>query len=388
MAKLGNPQESLKVIHVAGTNGKGSTCAFLQHILMAADFKVGVFTSPHLHRYNERIVIGSKPISDSDFARWLYIVAKAADKRPSFFEILTCMAFAYFAEKSVDIAIIETGIGGRLDSTNVTKRSLLSVITAPGYDHQELLGETLSEIASEDAGIIKEDCPVAVYPTSVLPVIESIAKDKNAFLYYIGDCAEITDKSFSLNGTEFSVKTAYFSYQSLRIRLLGEHQVHNAVHALLCAKALNIADEAAIRKGLARCRWPGRFELMSQEPYVILDGAHNVDGARIFTEALIHYFTGRHIVLVVGISKHKDYRNILFYLQAAADTVVCTCARFKAMPAEDLAACVKKPVIIEKDCNKALRLAVKLAGPEGVVAVAGSLYLVGDLYKARCVNSD
>ena len=386
LANMGNPQDKLSVIHVAGTNGKGSTCAFLQYILMAAGYKVGVFTSPHLKRHNERMTIDLQPVSDSDFARLIACVAAVTDKinikTPSFFEILTCAAYGYFAECCVDIAIIETGIGGRLDSTNVIECPLLSVITAGGYDHQELLGQSLRQIALEDAGIIKENCPVAVYPTTVLPVFTEAAKAKNSTLYYIGEDVEITNQNFGLNGTEFSVKTAYFSYQSLNIRLLGAHQVQNAIHVLLCMKALKIADESAIRRGLSECRWPGRFELISQNPYVILDGAHNVDGAKIFSQALERYFPNKRIIMLVGISEHKDYRNILQHMTQAADTVICTCASFKAMPADKLAACVKKSVLVEEDCKEALKLAIRLAGSDGVVAVAGSLYLVGDLRTA------
>ena len=387
LASKNNPQEKLSVIHVAGTNGKGSTCAFLQHILIAAGYKVGAFTSPHLHRYNERMTIGGgassdlRFISDDDFARLVTDVAIASKKvgDPSFFEILTCAAFMFFAEEAVDIAVIETGIGGRLDSTNVIERPLLSVITAGGYDHQELLGDSLNEIAAEDAGIIKENCPVAVYPREELPVFQEVAHAKNSPLYYLGEDVEISDCDFSLEGTEFSVKTAYFSYQSLSILLLGAHQVQNAILAMLCAKVCKLADEPAVRRGLLSCTWPGRFELVSQRPYIVLDGAHNVDGARIFSEALKFYFPNSFIVLLVGISKHKDHQSILQYMTSEADTVICTCSEFKAMPANKLAACIKKPTLIEENNKKAFELAIKTAGKEGVVAVAGSLYLIGDI---------
>ena len=383
LANMYNPQSKLSVIHVAGTNGKGSTCALLQHILMAAGYKVGAFTSPHLHRYNERMTINAQPISDTDFAYWLSTVANEAENRPSFFEILTCMAFGYFAHEAVDIAIIETGIGGRLDSTNVIERPLLSVITAPGFDHQELLGDTLEEIAAEDGGIIKEGCPVAVYPTQVMPVIRGIAEAANAPLYHIGNDAEVSGVRYGLKGTEFSVSCAYFSYQSLSIQLLGEHQIYNAIHSLLCAKALGITDENILRRGLAQCRWPGRFEMIGEN--IVIDGAHNEDGARIFKEAIKRYFEGRKIVLVVGISRHKDVRKILSHMTEAADTVICTCARFKAMPATELAGFIEdKSVLIEEDCFAAVRLAERLAGSGGVVAVSGSLYLIGDVRSVYC----
>jgi len=391
LSNMGTPQEKLRIIHVAGTNGKGSTCAFLQHILIAAGFKVGIFTSPHLHRYNERIVINNQPISDEDFARLLTAVVTSSDKRLSFFEILTCMAYSCFAEEAVDVAIIETGIGGRLDSTNVIKNPLLSVITAPGYDHQELLGETLSQIASEDAGIIKEGCPVAVYPTPVLSIFKEIAAKKSSPLYYIGENIELTDLAYHMDKTDFSIKTAYFSYQSLSIRLLGKHQIQNAIHALLCVEALRqchnmLISHEEVRQGLAQCQWSGRFELVCQPPkgpYIILDGAHNVDGARTFRESLKLYFPERCIVLLIGVSQHKDYKNILQQMLSAADAVICTCSNFKALPAEILAAYIKEqtdiPIWIIPNWDDALKKAVEAAGPEGVVAAAGSLYLIGDI---------
>ncbi|MCL2399420.1 MAG: bifunctional folylpolyglutamate synthase/dihydrofolate synthase [Defluviitaleaceae bacterium] len=403
LSALNNPQDKCLIIHVAGTNGKGSTCAFLQHILMAAGFKIGLFTSPHLQRYNERITINSKPISDANFAGQLMIVAETATNNGlnpmSFFEILTCMAYNYFAESDVDIAIIETGIGGRLDATNAVNNPLLSVITAPGYDHQEILGDTLSQIASEDAGIVKENCPVALYQTSELSVFKSIAMEKRSPLYYIGDNVEISDLDYGLSGTNFSVKTAYFSYQSLNIRLLGEHQLHNAILSLLCIEALRECHKmtitnCAVLQGLAQCQWHGRFQLISSKPYIVLDGAHNEDGARIFKEALIRYFSDRYIVLVVGISHHKDYKKILHHLLSAADAVICTCASFKAMEATTLTDHVQAyiqaqkkhndqvdiPILTVSDCHEALKIAVEMAGSEGVAAVAGSLYLIGDIY--------
>lgn len=396
LASMGNPHKGLKIIHVSGTNGKGSTCSFLQHILIAAGFKVGTFTSPHLKQYNERISINGIPISDANFARLMTQVSQISkDAQLSFFEILTCMAYLFFAQQKVDVAIIETGIGGRLDATNVIDEALLSVITAPGYDHQEILGETLAEIALEDAGIIKNNCPVAVYPTPVICDIQKIALAKNAPLYYTGEDVEIKNISFSLNNTTFCVRTAYFYYQSLSIQLLGKHQVKNAVHALLCVEALRknhklAINEDAVRNGLANCKWQARFEIVSHNPYIVIDGAHNVDGARIFNEALKLYFSHKKIVLVVGISNNKDYKSILQNMMADTngiiDTVICTCTSFRSIPAQILADCVKKDimevdtgkVIVEEDCRLAVKRAIKVAKTDGVTAVAGSLYLVGE----------
>ena len=401
MAVMGNPHLKIPVIHVAGTNGKGSTCAYLQHILTAAGYKVGTFTSPHLNKYNERMTINNEPISDKDFAEQVGLVDSAIKKsgigRMSFFEILTCMAYNYFYSCKVDIAIMETGIGGRLDSTNIIEKPLLSVITAPGYDHQELLGETLAEITTEDAGIIKEGCPVAVYPNSEISVITNVAKERNAALYYIGANADIYDVEYGLEATYFSVNSPYFSYEALKIGLLGEHQLHNAVNALLCIEALKrdrgiAVSDGALRKGLGDCKWPGRFEPVSDKPVIILDGAHNEDGAIVFSKALRRYFSDKNIVLVLGISYHKDRDVILKNILTEADTVICTCSDFKATPAEELSSAVAKhttvPVLTEPDCRKALTKAVELAEAErkSIVAVAGSLYLAGELRQAVLVD--
>jgi dihydrofolate synthase/folylpolyglutamate synthase len=343
------------------------------------------------------MTVNNEPISDEDFAEQLGLVDLAIKKsgveRMSFFEILTCMAYNYFCSCKVDIAIMETGIGGRLDATNIIDKPLLSVITAPGYDHQELLGETLGEITTEDAGIIKEGCPVAAYPNPEVSVISNIAKERNAALYYIGENAEIYDIEYRFEATYFSVNSPCFSYKALEIGLLGEHQLHNAVNVLLCIEALKrdrgiIISDEALRKGLSDCRWPGRFEPVSAKPVIILDGAHNEDGAVVFSKALRRYFSDKKIVLVLGISYHKDRDVILKNILTEADIVICTCSSFKATPAAELSAAAMGhttvPVLTEPDCRKALAKAIELAGEEGktIVAAAGSLYLVGELRQA------
>ncbi|MCL1988570.1 MAG: bifunctional folylpolyglutamate synthase/dihydrofolate synthase [Firmicutes bacterium] len=388
---LGNPQDKFAVIHVAGTNGKGSTCAFLSYILTNAGYKTGLFTSPHLAKYNERIKINNIPILDADFAK---ILTQITQIQPimSFFENLTCMAYTYFAEQSVDIAIIETGIGGRLDSTNAVNSPILSVITAPGYDHTEILGETLAQLAFEDAGIIKNNCPVAVYPTSELATFSQIAAEKHAPLYYLENIA-ISDVTYKLDSTTFSVETPLFSYGALQIKLLGEHQIQNAIHAVLCTEILrknklNIS-ETAMRQGLLNCEWAGRFEIVtSQTPQILLDGAHNEDGARVFKQALNLYFTKltkRRIVLVVAISQKKDYTAILEHMLETADIAIFTCSSFKAIAAQQLADFAKTitniPVFAEPNAVFALQKAKQLANTDGIVAIAGSLYLIGDIRK-------
>ncbi|MCL1997829.1 MAG: bifunctional folylpolyglutamate synthase/dihydrofolate synthase [Turicibacter sp.] len=386
--RVGNPHSKLKVIHVAGTNGKGSTCTILKYILMEAGYSVGCFTSPHLERYNERIAINLADISDEDFIATIAEIAAAADFCGvclSFFEILTCMAYLHFANNAVDIAIMEIGIGGRLDATNVIENPILSVITAPGYDHTEILGETLEQIATEDAGIIKQNCPVAVYPSPVFDVIERIANAKNAPFYYIGDKLELKDTVFTLENTRFSVNCEYFSYTDLKISLLGKHQVNNAIHALLCAEVLSKSltiKESHIISGLAKVRWPGRFEVF-QSPLVVLDGAHNEDGAAVFKEAIGTYFKDYKIVIVLAITQSKDCHTILEKMVSVADTIIVTDSGFRGIPINELTEIAKRytdiPILSEKNPVLALKKATEIAGAKGAVTITGSLYLVGKL---------
>ena len=399
LRQLGNPQNAFAVIHVAGTNGKGSVCAFLNYILIAAGYKTGLFTSPHIAKYNERIKINNNLISDTDFADALAQITQYSTDM-SFFENLTCMAYSYFASQNVDIAIIEIGIGGRLDSTNVVDNPILSVITAPGYDHTELLGNTLTQLALEDAGIIKNNCPVAVYPTPSLATFTAVAAAKQAPLYYLGDTAKITDVSYTINNTIFSVDTPYFSYKALQIQLLGEHQIQNAIHALLCTEVLrkqklNIPNKA-VQDGLLNCKWQGRFELFRQKPTIVLDGAHNEDGAKVFRQAMSLYFAQHSpIVLIVAISQKKDYAAILQHMlhnNPIISHVICTCSSFKPMAAQELAIFVQSQtqatIHVQPNCRIALQKAQQLANPNGIVAVAGSLYLIGDLRETIVNNQN
>lgn len=392
---IGSPHEHVPVIHVAGTNGKGSTCAFLSAVLQAAGYTVGVFTSPHLMRFNERIAINNVLITDDDWADELTKVVSAVDtldiKKPNFFEILTIMAFSYFTRCGVDFAIMETGLGGRLDPTNVVIKPVLCVITAIGYDHMDILGGDLQQIASEKAGIIKQGCPVALYPAEMLSVFENTARQKNALLFYAGRDMHISDTVYTLNHTRFSVKTAYFEYQALTITMLGQNQVANAVLTLTGVHALRqagyIVDDEAVRNGLSCAQWPCRFEVWPGAPTVVLDGAHNIDGAACFRQSLDRYFPRTNIILVAGMLKTKDYRNIMPLLSERCGHIICTQPSSpNALPADLLANCLESVqgkssdnVTIAPCAEKAFRLALETAGAGDVVAVAGSLYLVGGL---------
>jgi dihydrofolate synthase/folylpolyglutamate synthase len=401
LERLGNPHEKLKIIHVAGTNGKGSVCAMTASILRKAGYTTGVFSSPHLITFNERFSINGQLISDGDFAEEMGLVKEISaevfgneEDSLSFFEILTFMAFHYFYINKVDYAIIETGIGGRQDVTNIIPQPLVSVITSIGYDHMNVLGDTLEAIAQEKAGIIKANRPAVMYLTSnrVYNTIKPIAEALNSKLYCASCELDILKKD--LHETVFSVDCELFSYNSIKIGLIGDYQIQNAICALLCVEALRDAGvalaESHVREGLAAARWPGRLEVAQDNTLVILDGAHNVDGAEAFRGFARNMLRGRRIIMVIGILKSKAYEAMIDIMTETADTVIFTQAiSGLSTPAEILAQCVSRSdveVVIEPDYAKAYEKAVELAasgaaGASGAVFIGGSLYLIGDIRK-------
>lgn len=422
-----SPQEELKVIHVAGTNGKGSTCAMLTAILMESGYKVGTFTSPHLVRFNERFTINGECIDDNEFASLVDRVNQACDKyfsshndfcddscggfkdnsnggfrddsgegfrsdshinrQLSFFEILTIMAFIYFKEAGVDFAVIETGMGGRLDSTNIITTPVLSVITHIGLDHMNILGSTLTSIAGEKAGIIKKNCPSVLYlnEEEVYNVIKNAAVISGSKLYY-DKSLEIDISQVGLDGTCFSVKSDYFSYDDISLSLFGKYQVKNAVGALLAVRALNDAgvliNTDAVKDALRKIKWPGRMEIMGTDPLILLDGAHNIDGAVAFDETM-SFFLDKRIILVAGMLREKKYQGIMErFVRYASVIIVTSPESSRALEAAELALDVtdmSKEVIVIDNCYEAMDKAVLMASKDDVICVTGSLYLVGAL---------
>jgi dihydrofolate synthase/folylpolyglutamate synthase len=382
---LGNPQDKLNVIHIAGTNGKGSVCALLDAVLRAAGVKTGLFTSPHLSRVNERFRLNGEEITDEAFADFCGGVKAVSEKlgvRFSYFQILTLMCFSCFKEAGADALILETGIGGRLDCTNVIKSPLLSVITRIGLDHTAILGDNIEKIAFEKAGIIKERRPAAVSAQrkEAVAVISSAAREKNARLY--------AAPRHSLVSGGLSGQTVRFDgFGEFFINLPGGFQAENAACALAALTALseNGTDvpAAAVRAGFAEARWPGRFEVIRQNPLIILDGAHNPDGAEALAVAVSAHLPGKRLTLVLGILSAKDCRAVLAPLLPLAESVVFTRPKNGARAAapEALLSCVPGGcrAFAEDDFRAAARLAESLAGPEGAVVCAGSLYLIGDM---------
>ncbi|OGB88822.1 hypothetical protein A2625_02115 [candidate division WOR-1 bacterium RIFCSPHIGHO2_01_FULL_53_15] len=356
---LDNPHLKFKSIHVAGTNGKGSTCAMIASILKEAGYKVGLYTSPHLFQYNERIKINGKDISDKEFAEGLARIKRISRKepgsfgRPTVFEALTALAFWYFAKKKVDYAVVEVGLGGRLDATNVIT-PLASVITNIDLEHTAILGRTPAKIAAEKAAIIKPDVPVitAEDKSEALKVIKYQAEKKGSLLIQVKSEGE-----------------------GLKSGLLGEHQKTNAACAVAAVKLAGISvGQRAVLDGLKRVRWPGRFQVIKKKPLTIIDGAHNPAGARVLTGALGSRFPGKKFTFIVGTQKDKDARAMIREFERSADKIIIT--RSSNNAASDLVAGVK-PI--------GLSQALEASAASDRV-ICGSLFLAADALKCLDAN--
>lgn len=385
LEKLGNPQRKTRFVHVAGTNGKGSTCAMLESILRAAGYKTGLFTSPYLHRFNERIRVGGEPIPDGELARLAAALKPLAGQigGMSEFELDTALGLAYFAQCACDIVVLEVGLGGRLDPTNAIDAPDCAVITNIGLDHTALLGSTPAEIAREKAGILKPGCPAALYSQSdpgAARVLEDACRANG--------CPRRTADFGALELLSPSERGQRFRYRGreLTLPLLGRNQLHNAAAALEAIELLRgrgwKISEAAIAGGLANVRWPARFELASREPDFIIDGGHNPQCARSLAENLRLYYPERRRVLLLGIMADKDFKSFLHELAAEAGVFVCTAPRGeRALPPELLAQELKscgKPVFVRGSLPEAIDTARRAAGMDGVVCCAGSLYLAAE----------
>lgn len=391
---LKNPQEKCKFVHVAGTNGKGSVSVSLSHILMEAGLKTGLYTSPFIYEFNERIQIDGVPISDDDLRRMMEKVKTATEKmlsegneHPTEFELITALAYLYFAEKNCDIVVLEVGLGGRLDATNIIKSPLVSVITSVSFDHTEYLGETLSQIAWNKCGIIKPNCPVVSYPyqeTQVYQEIEKTAKEKNCELF-VPEKETIQIHKTDLSGNVFSYRG-----ETYETALVGAFQVRNALVAIETANVLarqgfGISKEH-IKEGLKKAKWPARFEVLRKTPTVICDGSHNEDGMRAFVETAKTALKGKKAICVFGMLKDKSYDTCLKSLSEIADTVICTeVDNIRKETAENLAKAAKKyigTVHEEADNEKAVLLAKKLAKEEDAIICLGSLYMMKNMKDA------
>lgn len=392
--RLGNPHKKLKVVHVGGTNGKGSTTAFISGILQAAGYRVGVFTSPHLHSYTERYTINNVTISEEAMARYIVFLKPYLDKmvedgyeHPTEFEVCTALAFQYFYDQKVDYVVLEVGLGGAIDSTNVVV-PLVSVITNVAMDHMDYLGHSIREIAEVKAGIIKLNglAVTAVQDPEALEVISRTARERNARLIEVYKEAkwEITDSS--VWGQTFNLNTSNRTYKNVRISLLGQHQIVNAVTAIVTVEALETLGvqigQDAVENGMASVKWPARLEIMQRQPMVIIDGAHNVHGAKSLRNALQEVFSYDKLILVFGMLGDKEREKVVAELAPLAAKVVITRPNSpRAGQWDKVAEEVKKyvnDVRVIEDIHQAVDTAVKIAEPGDLVCITGSLYMVAE----------
>lgn len=386
MERLGNPQKELRFVHVAGTNGKGSCSAMLAAIFRAAGYRTGLYTSPYIYRFNERMQVNGKEIGDealSETAASVKAAADAMDEQPTGFELMTAAAFLWFKEENCDIVVLEAGMGGRNDATNIISPPEAAVIMNIGLDHTNILGDTVEQIADDKAGIIKPGCDCVLYEQSgsVTDVIRSRC-DKVGAALHTADFSEIESEFDSLFGQSFTYRKAPYA-----MSLLGAHQLRNAAVALdtvdvLRARGWKLSDNA-IEHGLYSVSWPGRFELINDEPPFILDGGHNPQCMQSLTENLERYFPEQRRVLLVGMLADKDHPAMLELLIPAADEFVCiTPPSPRALSAEELAAKLRdrgKTVYVCDSIPDGIAKALELAGTDGMVCAAGSLYSVGEI---------
>lgn len=396
LRRLGNPQDDLKVIHVAGTNGKGSVSKYLEEGLSACGYKMGLYTSPYIETFNERIRYDGADISDEDLEYYGQKVVSAAEAMvadgldsPTEFEVVTAIAFLYFADRQADITILEVGLGGIGDSTNVVKSPLASVITSISYDHMAQLGSSLAEIAVNKAGIIKTGCPVIanVPQRDASKIIARKAYAMGSRLYDIsGIRAAVSDE------TPFSQKVSMElyekSYSDVEISMVGRHQAENLKTALATLEILRKSgavklDREALYEGLKRARQPGRFEVISEDPLVIIDGAHNEAGAQALQETMAQHFAGKKILLVAGILADKEIDSIVKFLTKITDHIIVTEPdNPRKLAAEKLAEHVADFGVaaeVVSDVEAAVHRAKELADDYDVILFAGSLYLIGDV---------
>jgi len=398
LGMLGDPHRRLRAIHIAGTKGKGSTCAMMASVLQAAGYRVGLFTQPHLHTFRERIQINGQLISEEEMVALLEALKPAIEQLPdpSTFEIMTAMAFQYFAEQEVDFAVIETGLGGRLDTTNVIE-PLVAVITSISYDHTYILGDTLEEIAGEKAGIIKEGRPVVCAPQGpeALKVIAGTCQESNAPLTLLGEdwLWERTEANLDGQGLRVTCHTPdrgglmpQDGVEVFWIPFLGRYQLVNAATAIatvdqLYRQGVNLSLNQ-VGDGLRATRWPGRLEILARDPLLVMDGAHNVDSIQRMLATLEEDFPYERLKVVVGFSADKDVQGMLAELTSRVDELILTKSIHprSADPNELVkkAGHSRAQVSVVKDVPSAMWQALAGAHPGDLICVTGSLFVVAE----------
>ncbi len=389
MEKLGNPQKELKFIHIGGTNGKGSTAAFLSSILCEAGYKTGLFTSPFIETFNERMQINNTNISDEELAEVTSYIRPFADSmedKPTEFELNTAISLVYFAKNKCDIVVFEVGMGGSLDSTNIIDSPEVAVITAIGLDHTEELGDTIEKIAQTKSGIIKEGCSVVLYDQvdSVKEVIENRCKEVGAKLF-VSEPNEVIFKSVDIEAQHFSYK----DFDELQMPLIGRYQLFNVAVALkvvevLISKGWNISKDQ-IKDGLKKTKWPGRFEVLRKDPIFIVDGAHNPHGIKATSESIKSVFSkeleeGKKLTFLFGVMADKDYKDMLSQIVPFAKDFLCvTPDNPRALDSKKLAEVIKEIGVNARSYDTIEEAIDSALNCNNNCLALGSLYMIGDI---------
>jgi len=393
---LGNPHRSCKYLHIGGTNGKGSTAAFAASMLEQAGYRVGLYTSPYLMQFTNRMAVNGEDISRGQLVELVGEIKPLAEKiaadpslgQPTEFEVVTALAFCYFAREAPDIVVLEVGLGGRLDATNVV-RPMVSVITTISLEHTQVLGNTVEAIAREKAGIIKQGAPVVTQARgAAIPVFESACREKGVSLYQLDRHFSASILSQSDTEQHFHYRGLFKDFSDLQIPLLGDYQINNAALALaagelLCRSGFSL-PEKAMRAGLEKTRWPGRLEVLHRLPLVVIDGAHNLEAFRGLCRAVRQAFQYRRLILVLGILADKAVEDILAEILPLTDCLILTepnsprAADPLALRKIVTAMSAELPCHIAREIPAAVDLALGIAAAEDLVLIAGSLYLISD----------
>lgn len=387
LEKMGNPEKKLKFVHIAGTNGKGSTAAMTASILQKAGYRTGLYTSPYIYRFNERMQVNGEQIDDGELAaitEYVKPLADSMEESPTEFELVCCIAFEYFLRQKCDIVVLEVGMGGALDSTNVIETPEVAVITNIGLDHTEVLGDTVEKIAATKAGIFKENGHAVIYRStpSVEAVFENVCAEKNITLHK-ADFDSLTLKSHDLFGQVFDCGNR----KDLALPLLGDHQLHNASVVLSVADALiaqgwNITEEN-IREGIRDVSWPGRFDIVSRDPLFIIDGGHNPQCIEALVKNIQDYLRDKNVIALTGVLADKDYGEMYRPAMPLIDQFVCvTPPNPRKLEATELAEHLRNAGAKATACESILdgvKTAIELSGKNGVVLCFGSLYSIGTI---------
>lgn len=395
LGRLGNPQDDLKFIHISGTNGKGSVLAYLSTILSGGGYRTGRYISPTLFSYRERIQVDEQKIEKESLAHHVTAIAKVIEEmkaenagNPTAFEVETALAFLYFKEKDCDIVVLETGLGGALDATNIIKTTVMEVIAPISMDHMEFLGDTLEKIAMQKAGIIKPHTAVvsASQEPDAKKVLDHVCKENQCSMYMV-DPAQITDVLYDVEEQQFSYK----NWKNVKITLAGNYQILNAALALEGVEELRRLgyhlSEEQVRQGLYRAVWRGRFTLLSKNPAVIIDGAHNPGAAKELKHSLDLYFKGKDLYYIFGVFQDKDYQEVIRLTAPLAKHIITvqTPGNPRALPADELKEAVQAvnpSVEAAQSIQEAIKKSLQLAKKEDAIIIFGSLSFLGEAEKA------